>query len=301
MQLQGLFPALTTPFQDGKFDAAALAANIERYESIALAGYLVLGSTGEAVLLDDPDRDRVLEAARHAVPQGKTLIAGVGAESTVAACRQARVAALRGADAVLVGTPHYYRDRMTDAALTDHFRAVADASPVPILLYSVPKFTGLAVPAATIDALAGHPNVAGLKDSAGDPTVLQDTVRRVPERFAVLCGDAGLYPRALAVGASGGILAAACFAPEAFLAITPDAARGALEQVADAHRVTMTAVSEIHGRHGIAGIKTAMDVRGLAGGDPRLPLTPLSGGVRGTIGVRVDELVDSGLLPSREL
>lgn len=301
MQLQGLFPALTTPFRDGRFDAAALVDNIARYESVDLGGYLVLGSTGEAVLLDDGDRDGVLEAARRAVPQGKALIAGVGVESTAAACKQARVAALRGADAVLVGTPHYYREHMTAAALTDHFRAVADVSPVPILLYSVPKFTGLAVPSATIDALAGHPNVAGIKDSAGDPTLMQDTLRRVPERFAVLCGDAGLYPRALAAGAVGGILAAACFVPEPLQSIAPDARAGALDRIADVHRVVMTAISEIHGRHGIAGIKAAMDARGLAGGEPRRPLTPLSGGVRGTIGVRIDELVETGLLPTRNL
>ena len=226
MNLTGIFAPLTTPFVDGKVALDRLAANVARYERHGLAGYLLLGSTGEAALLTQDERLAVLGAARAAIPRQRTLIAGVGMESTADTVRMAVAAAAAGADAALVVTPSYFRAQMTEAALLAHYSAVADASPLPVLLYNVPRFTGVVIPPAAVERLAAHPNVAGLKDSAGDIGWLVDVLARVPATFQVLCGAAGVIQTALAAGAVGGILAIADVLPEPCVALFREHAAG---------------------------------------------------------------------------
>lgn len=296
MRLEGIFPPLTTPFTDGKVDTSALAANIERYERHGPAGYLLLGSTGEAAALDEAERLAVLRAARAAIPAGRPLLAGVGLESTVATVRMARAAAECGADYVLVVTPFYFRSRMTEAALERHFAAVADASPTPVLLYNVPMVTGVTIPPALVGALASHPNVAGLKDSSGDLTWLLDVLGRVPATFQALCGHALAIQPELAAGACGGILAAANVLPEPFVRLH------ALHRAGDAagalalQKRLVAAVRTVVDAYGVAGIKAAMDLRGLRGGDPRPPLLPVGAPERDVLRRRLEECAASGLI-----
>jgi 4-hydroxy-2-oxoglutarate aldolase len=169
MDLTGVFAPLPTPFDDrDEVDVARLRAAFPRWIESPLAGFVVLGSSGEAVLMDDDECDRVVETARAMVPGGRTLIAGTGRESTRAAVRAARRAAELGADAVLVRTPSFFKSQITHDALVRHYTAVADASPVPVLLYNFTALTGVNLLPATAASLARHPNIAGIKESGSD-------------------------------------------------------------------------------------------------------------------------------------
>lgn len=299
IDLRGVFPALTTPFVRGWVATDRLQANLERYERVGLAGYLALGSTGEAPYLDDAERGLVIQTLRRTLPAGRIVIAGVNAEATVAAVHQAEEATRLGADAVLVSTPHYFSTAMTAPALVAHFRAVADASGAPVLLYNVPKFTGLELPIAAVEELATHPNVAGMKDSSGQPEYLLDVLARVPETFQVLCGDAALLPEALRAGAVGGILAAATAVPEPFVEVAANG--GAGEETSRIHGRALDGLRAGIAMHGVSGFKAAMDRRGLHGGDPRPPLLPLDDDARARIDEAVDAMVDDRALPARAL
>jgi 4-hydroxy-2-oxoglutarate aldolase len=286
-----ILPALTTPFADGEVSVGRLRDNIARYERLPLAGYLVLGSTGETVLLDARERGRVLDAARAAIPSSKLLVAGVSAESTREAIRQAREFGDRGADLLLVGTPHYYGEQMTADALTAHFTQVADASSRPVLLYNVPRFTGLAIPPGVVFEMSRHDNVAGLKESSGDLAYMKEILSNTGDGFRVFCGASGILSSALDAGAAGAILAAAVVFPEPFL----DVARG----VVDSPRAIATAARVVAGDHGIPGLKAAMDHRGLEGGSVRSPLRRVSSETAAEIARIIDALVEDGTLPGR--
>jgi 4-hydroxy-2-oxoglutarate aldolase len=298
MKLDGIFAPLTTPFAGDGVALDRLAANLARYERHGLAGYLVLGSTGEAALLTAEERLAVLRAARAAIAPERTMIAGVGMESTADTVRMAAAAAGCGADAALVVTPSYFRAQMSEVALVAHYTAIADASPVPVLLYNVPQFTGVVIPPAAVERLAAHANVAGLKDSAGDVGWLVDVLARVPESFQVLCGAAGVIASALAAGAVGGILAIADVLPEPCVALfrAHAAGRGAAAQALQ--RRLLPAIRLIAGRLGVAGVKAAMDERGLAGGAPRPPLLGLAEADRAAVRACLDALVADGTLPT---
>lgn len=299
--LHGIFPALTTPFVHGWVATDRWRDALVRYERVGFAGYLVLGSTGEAPYLDEAERGLAVQTLRRCLPKGRTIVAGVNAEATVAAVRQAEEVARLGADFALVSAPHYFAGGMTATALEAHFRAVADDSPIPILLYNVPKFTHLSIPPSVVEALAGHAGVAGMKDSSGAPGYLLDVLARVPRDFQVLCGDAALLPFALESGAVGGILAAATAIPEPFVETFRKVRAGDLEAALACHRTAMVGLRAGIGTHGVAGFKAAMDVRGMPGGDPRPPLLPVSKDVRATIASAIDALVEGGVLPDREL
>jgi 4-hydroxy-2-oxoglutarate aldolase len=162
-RLRGIFPPLVTPFSStGTVDIAAFERNLEGYARFALAGYLVLGSNGEANVLELPEKLELIAAARRRAGS-RVLIAGTGLESTRATIELTRRAADLGADAALVLTPHYFKARMTDEALRRHFVAVADAAPIPVLVYSVPVVTGLLASVGLVAQLAAHPNIAGIK------------------------------------------------------------------------------------------------------------------------------------------
>jgi 4-hydroxy-2-oxoglutarate aldolase len=211
--LKGILPPLVTPFrEDGALDLAAFERNLERYAEQDLAGYLVLGSNGEAASLEEGEKLSLIAATRrHA--HGRTVLAGTGLESTAATIALTRKAADQGADAALVLTPHYYKAQMRTDVLRRHFESVADASPIPVLVYSVPVFTGLVLPADLPAAVSGHPRIAGMKESSGDMGLMGRILQSVPPTFAVACGSAPVLYPALCLGAVAGILAVACCAP----------------------------------------------------------------------------------------
>jgi len=274
--LRGILPPLVTPFRsDGALDTAGFEANLEIYATQDLGGVLVLGSNGEAASLDEAEKLSLVRIAR-ARTGSRPLLVGTGLESTRATIALTRKAADLGADAALVLTPSYYKSQMTPAALRAHFEAVADASPIPILLYSVPAFTGLTFPVGLAAEMARHPLVRGMKESSGDVGLLGRIVASVPPGFGVLCGNGPVLYPALCVGAAGGILAVACCAPRPAAAlyqahVEGDHARARRLQEA----ITPLAVA-VTVTYGVAGLKAAMDLAGFRGGFVRSPLQPLA-------------------------
>ena len=277
MEIAGIFPALTTPYrEDGSVAVERFRENLARYNQTGLSGYVILGSTGESVLLSSSESEALLAAAKETAAPGKLLIAGTGAESTAETILRCKRAAGLGYDVALVKTPHYYKPAYKSEVYLRHYCSVADASPIPVLLYSVPIFTGVALDTAEIVALAQHPNIIGIKDSSGMIQRVVEVVAKAPQSFYVLTGGAGVVYPALAVGAKGAILALASALPERCVAIynswkggLHNEARAQQQQVAQASK---TIVSD----HGIAGLKYAMDLRRYFGGIPRLPLLPLT-------------------------
>jgi len=291
MNLHGVLLPLTTPFDGDAVAPARLGAAISRYETHGVTGYVVLGSTGETALLDEDEKIALLSAAREAIPATKTMLAGVGLESTAATVRLACRAAEAGADGLLVLTPFFFRSRMTADALVRHFTAVADAAPVPIVLYNVPAHTSLVIPPAVVETLARHPNVIGLKDSSGDVPWMLDVLGRVPADFRVLCGSATAFLPALVSGAVGGILAIADALPELAVRLFQCHIEGRAEDALHLQKALVTVTRLVLGSHGVAGIKAVMDLRGLAGGDPRLPLLPVVAAERAALAGEIDRLV----------
>jgi 4-hydroxy-2-oxoglutarate aldolase len=301
MNLRGVLLPLTTPFDGDAVQPTRLAAVIPRYETHGVAGYLVLGSTGEAAFLDEDEKVALLTAARSAIPASSTLLAGVGVESTAATIRLARRAAEAGADAVLVLPPFFFRSRMTADALVRHFTAVADASPVPVMLYNMPAYTSLVIPPPVVSTLAAHGNVIGLKDSSGDVPWMLDVLGRVPATFQVVCGSAPAFLPALVSGAVGGILAIGDAFPEMAVRLYRHHVEGRAAEALALQKHMVTATKLVLGAHGIAGLKASMDVRGLPGGNPRLPLLPLAGDDRTAVAAEVDRLLAAHVIDRREI
>lgn len=276
MKLTGVFAPITTPFDErGDVDTAAAAANVRALIDAGVNGVVVTGSTGEAPLLDEAERAALLAAVRSAAPDS-TVLMGIGAESTRQTVTRARAAASAGADGVLCVAPHYFgAGAMTDAALRAHYRAVADASPVPVVLYTIPKYMHFALSAGLVADLAMHANIVGIKDSSGDLAILGGYLASQSLAFTVFTGNGAQFLNGLRAGARGGILAVADFAPvlsrevfDAFTAGDAAAATAAQERLAPL-------AAEIVGRMGIGAIKAAMDTVGLVGGRVRAPLMDL--------------------------
>jgi 4-hydroxy-2-oxoglutarate aldolase len=273
----GIFPALTTPFaSDGSASLESLKHNIQRYNQTELTGYVVLGSTGESVLLQRDEMDAILDVVKETAAPAKKLIAGTGAESTAETIDRTKRAAALGYDAALVKTPHYYKPAYKPQVLIEHYRRVADESPIPILLYSVPVFTGLALEAAETIALAEHPNIIGIKESSGNMQRISEMIAGAPPKFQVLVGSAPTVYPSLSVGARGAVLALASALPEKCAALYRLFREGQFEQAAELQKVLLRASKLIVSELGIAGIKHVMDRRGYRGGSPRLPLPSLS-------------------------
>jgi 4-hydroxy-2-oxoglutarate aldolase len=277
MKLSGIFAPLTATFgADGEVSLERLRENLARYERTRLAGYVLNGSTGESVLLRWDEVYRIWETARAAVGPGKILIAGTGAESTAETIEHTRRAAEIGLAYALVRTPSFYKPVISAEMLAEHYLRVADAAPIPVLIYSVPVFTHVTVEAPLVARLAAHPNIVGMKDSSGNVEGVAAIIAAAPKNFQTLVGSSGtLYP-SLAAGAVGAILALACAFPdlccdifEAFRA--GDAARAA----AMAQR--LQAPSKMLGQtYGIPGLKYALGRVGFYGGPARPPLLPVN-------------------------
>jgi len=277
MDLSGIFPALTTPFTgDGSVSLADLKHNIQQYNRTGLAGYVVIGSTGESVLLSKSEAESALITVKEEAGPGKKLIAGTGAESTAETIERTKRAAELGYDVALVKTPYYYKPAYKPENYMAHYRRVADASPIPVMLYSVPQFTGVALEASEVAKLAEHPNIIGIKESSGNVQRVAEIIASVAPDFQVLVGSAStLYP-SITVGARGAILALASALPEKCVELYELIRNGHHERVRQLHEVILRASKLVVSECGIAGVKYVMDQRGYHGGVPRLPLLPLS-------------------------
>lgn len=284
-RLSGVFPPIPTLFdQDtGDVSPAAVTANVRSLMETPLAGVLALGSNGEAPLLTEAESDRVVAAAREAVPADRVLLVGTGRESTRATVDASLRAAALGADAVMVRAPFFYGGQMSQAALLAHFRAVADASPVPVVLYNLPGVTGFSLTAGLVEQLAEHGNVAGLKETSTDLDRLGRFAVIRPDRFAVLSGSAPVLYPALCAGAVGGILAVANILPSACIAILEDVRAGRHESALALQRRLVLIAQLVSTVHGVAGLKAALEMIGQAGGPLRPPLRPLASEARDEI------------------
>lgn len=278
LRLAGLLTPVTTPFDaSGELAPTALARNVTAHLAAGVDGIVVAGSTGEAALLDEAERLEAIEAARRATPRDRALLAGVGAESTRATVRLARAAAERGVDGVLVVAPHYFGSAaMTAEALLAHYRRVADESPVPVVLYSIPKYMHFHLAPNLVAELAAHSNVVGIKDSSGDLELLSCYLNHQHDGFAVMTGSAQLLRTALDAGARGGILAVSTFAAPQARAVFAAVAKGDTTRSAEAQQRLTPLAATIVGELGVAGVKAALDLVGLAGGAPRSPLHRLT-------------------------
>ena len=276
MELNGIFPALCTPYDaDGSVCVVAVKRNISLYNKTAVAGYVALGSTGEAVMLDRAEADSVLSATREAAGSGKILIAGTGAESTAETIARSKRAAILGYQVALVKTPYYYKPFYRPDVYIRHYRAVADASPIPVPLYSVPMFTGITLETPEILTLSEHPNILGIKDSSGSIQRIVELVAGAAKAFQVLTGGAAVLYSALLVGAQGAILAMADAFPEKCAELHHLARTGKQQEAKELQLLLAQASKRILSENGIAGLKYAMEIRGYHGGSPRLPLLPL--------------------------
>ena len=288
-KLEGVIAPVVTTFDAASEDVVVdrFIANIRAHLAAGLDGIVVAGSTGEAALLEESERRQLLESARGAIPDDRILIAGIGGESARITIRRAKDANAAGADAVLVVSPHYYTSSMTPDALRAHFTRVADESPLPVLLYNIPKYAHFALSPELVRDLSRHENIVGMKDSAGDLDRFRGYLESQRDDFTVLTGHGGTFHTALQMGAHGGILAMSLFAAELTVELYETHIAGDASGAAHAQSLLTPLAAEIVGKLGVAGVKGAMDRVGLAGGRVRSPLLPLSE----REGARVDELL----------
>ena len=274
--LQGIFPPIPTPFDaTGAVDREALRWNLQWWNRQDLSGYVVLGSNGESVHLTEAEKLQMIADVRAEASDGHLIVAGTGLLSTDATIGLTERAAEAGADAALVLPPFYYRGQMTSAALVEYFGAVAEASPIPIVLYNMPANTGIDMEASLVIELSQHANIVGIKDSAGSVAKLAEVRQSVDTGFAVLAGSAGFLLPALAVGADGGVLALANIAPSICIEIFQASRRGAWDEARALQNRVVHANAAVTRRWGVPALKATMEMLGLRGGPVRPPLLPL--------------------------
>jgi 4-hydroxy-2-oxoglutarate aldolase len=293
INLNGIFPPITTPFIDDNVAYDKLVSNIEKWGQTGLKGFVVLGSNGEYVSLSEEEKRKVVETVVQAAPDHMSIIAGTGCESTRETIRLTADCAALGAHAALVVTPHYFGGKMTEAALVGHYTAIADNSPIPIILYNVPKFTHVNLGVNIVARLSQHPNIVGIKDSTGNVIQLGEFLPRVGSDFNVLVGTAGALFGGLSLGCAGGVLALANVAPEECVRIHELVQKGDYK-AAQQLQLRMIPVNQaVTATYGVAGLKTALDLRGHFGGEPRAPLMTSSDDEKAAI---MNILTAAGLL-----
>ena len=272
-RLRGILLPITTPFTPAEeIDSKGLQGNLRFWNASGIVGYVVLGSTGERVNLDERECQKVIDTARAEVPRELGFIVGAGQESRRGTINEIKRAAAAGADAVLVITPHFYRAAITQKALVDHYLAVADSAPVPVLLYSMPDLTGIRIEPETAAQLSQHPNIIGIKDSSAEVVKLRETIRLTPADFAVLTGNGTVLTEALGAGARGGILAVGCVATAICVAIFRAVQMEEFDRAAMLQEALTPLARAVTTRFGIGGLKAALEMKGLAGGAVRAPL-----------------------------
>jgi 4-hydroxy-2-oxoglutarate aldolase len=277
-RLGGIFLPVTTPFDEVTGDIAPvhMRDNLRRYVDEPIDGIVLFGSTGEGATLDEDEKVRLTAFAREVVPAGIVLVAGASAESTRATIRQVQQAASEGAEYALVHAPWYFGPYLAPAALADHFRAVADASPVPIIVYHIPKYTKVTMDPGLMGEIVRHPNVAGLKDSSGDIKRFADYTESCPKGKRLFVGNGTLLYTALELGGAGGVLAIADIAPARCTDVVRAFRAGDARRAGELQEGLTVLHKEIVAAFGATGVKVALDEMGWVGGAPRPPLRSLA-------------------------
>ena len=272
MKLSGVMPPITTPFQDGKLVLDKLKNNFHKWNETGLSGYLVLGSNGEAVYLNEKEKMKVVEISRESIHTSKIMLVGTGMESTQETIQFTNQVAKMGADYALVVTPSYFKGSMKPQILYDHFIAVAESSRIGILIYNVPQFTGINLDPEVVAKLSEHPNIIGIKDSSGNIGQLSEIIHLSQKGFAVFVGSAPVLFPALCIGAVGGILAVANVVPQECVQIQNLFNKGKMGEARALQSRLTPLAKAVTTKYGIGGLKMAMDLVGYFGGNPRLPL-----------------------------
>lgn len=272
MRLRGVLPPIITPFKNEHIAIDKLKSNLQKWNKTHLSGYLVLGSNGESVYLNEKEKIKVIEAAREAIPKSKIMMVGTGMEATRETIKFTNLAAKIGADYALVVTPSYFKGSMKPQILYDHFISIAESSKIGILIYNVPQFTGINLDPELVAKLSQHPNILGIKDSSGNIEQLSEIIRLSKKGFATFVGSAPVFLPALCVGAVGGILAVANVLPEECVKIQSLFEKGKLNEARNLQKRLIPIAKAVTTKYGVGGLKLAMDLSGYFGGHPRLPL-----------------------------
>ena len=272
MKLSGVMPPITTPFEHGKLASTKLKMNFQKWNQTGLSGYLVLGSNGEAVYLNEKEKIKVVEISRESIPTSKIMLVGTGMESTQETILFTNQMAKIGADCALVVTPSYFKGSMKPQILYDHFIAVAESSRIGILIYNVPQFTGINLDPEVVAKLSEHSNILGIKDSSGNIGQLSEIINLSQKGFAVFVGSAPVLYPALCIGAVGGILAVANVVPQECVQIQNLFDKGKMNEARLLQSRLIHLAKAVTIKYGIGGLKMAMDLAGYFGGNPRLPL-----------------------------
>ena len=288
--IDGVFPPIPTPFSNDTVDVVAMGSNVDRWMQTRLRGVVVLGSNGEAPFLNESDSDAAVAAAREHVPSNRLCIAGVGRESTIETIRATKRAADLGVDAVLVRTPSFFKVLLTPEVFVAHYTAVADASPVPVLLYNFTAVTGVTLPVEVVSSLAAHPNIVGIKESGSDLKYVSALIANTPDDFVVLAGSAPVFYPSLLVGATGGVLALASVVPDLCVELYDLAQSGRHSEARELQRRLTPLAGLVTSRYGVPGLKAALSLLGFRAGEPRLPLQPITSEAIDEIRVVLDRL-----------
>jgi len=273
-KLQGVLPPMATPFTaDEDLDLAALKANIAKWNATGLSGYLAVGSNGESVYLSEDEQQAVIAATVEAAAEDKFVMAGAGRESARETIGAIKRAASVGADCALIVTPCYFKGQMKPANLQAHYLRVAEASPLPVLLYNVPQATQVNMTADLVARLAPHPNIAGIKDSSGNIAQLSEILRLTKDQdFAVFVGNAEVLHSATQLGADGAILAVANVLPQLCVDLMEAVRSGDLAKGKSLQWSMSRMAALVTSVYGVGGLKATMDMVGYHGGPVRLPL-----------------------------
>jgi 4-hydroxy-2-oxoglutarate aldolase len=276
-RLKGIIVPVTTTFDAVTGDIAPIPFrdNLRKWIQHPIDGILLFGSTGEGAILDEDEKERLTSFARDVVPAGFPLLAGVGADSTRATIRQAQRVAAQGADAVLIHPPPYFGAYLSPAAMVQHFREVADASPIPVLVYHIPKYTKVTLEPGLVAELMRHDNIIGLKDSSGDVKRFADFTNSCESSCRLFVGSGALLYTALELGAAGGIVAAGLIVPEWCAEVVSTFREGNSARAGQVQARITPLHKEIVAAHGAVGVKAAIEELGYVGGAPRPPLRPL--------------------------
>ncbi len=274
--IKGIFAPIPTPFQNDEIALDKLGENLDRWSQTDLTGLVVLGSNGEFVLLTEDEKVKLVEYVRRHFPANRPVIAGTGCESTRDTIRLTKRVADAGATAALVVTPNYYKGSMTEATLKRFFYDVADASPIPVMLYNMPRNTGVNISASLAIECSKHPNIVGLKDSGGNIVQIAEIISGTGPDFAVFAGSGSFLYATAALGGVGGTLAVANILPNMCAAIQRAAEAGDHAKAKELQMKIMAANAAVTNRWAIPGLKAAMDLIGYYGGSPRRPLLPLA-------------------------
>ena len=272
--LKGIYPPLTTPFVDDEVAFDKLIENLLKYEAKMLAGYVLFGSNGESVFLTREEKLQLVKITREHTD--RIILAGTGLDSIKETISLTNEVAEKGASYALIITPSFFKTEMKHKAFLNYYTKVADSVMIPVIVYNVPKFTNVNIETETIIELSNHPNIIAVKESTENSSRISEISSNVNSNFKVIVGTASVLYAGLLSGAIGGILALANIAPDQCIQIFNLIRENNLEKALEIQNKMIPVNRAVTSKYGVAGLKAAMDLLGYYGGNPRLPLEPLS-------------------------